>query len=269
MSGIAVWWDEAADGPTNMAADECLAAESLRRGSVVIRLYRWVSTTVSLGAFQRIAEARGCEAIADLPVVRRPSGGGAIVHGTDVTYAAAVPKSHPWGTTPQALYDAMHGAMAEVLRRRGVAARLVAEPRSREPAGPAAESEPFFCFHRRSVGDLVVDTTPGASGATDLKLMGSAQRRLAAAVLQHGSLLLSRNRDIGPQGSQPGLADLAGGTWAGGDGWQDAVHEWLHRVAASLGLRLHGHPTSFLASDPPGLPENREKFAAERWTSRR
>ena len=92
-----VWWDGPADAFLNMAADEALAAESLRHGGPVVRFYGWQPTSVSLGAFQRLADARQVAAIAGTRLVRRPSGGGAIVHGSDLTYAAAVPKGHSWG----------------------------------------------------------------------------------------------------------------------------------------------------------------------------
>jgi hypothetical protein len=59
---LPVWWDAAADGPTNMAADERLAEEAERRGGLVIRLYSWDQPTVSLGGFQRLDDARGCAA---------------------------------------------------------------------------------------------------------------------------------------------------------------------------------------------------------------
>jgi lipoate-protein ligase A len=261
VTGIAVWRDGAADGPTNMAADECLAAESVRRGGLVIRLYRWETTTVSLGAFQPIAAARACEAIAGLPLVRRPSGGGAIVHGSDFTYAAAIPKRHRWGSTPQALYDAVHGAMIESLRSCGVETRL-AEP------DPAAETE-FFCFDRRSGGDLIAGHPDPDDKPRSVKLMGSAQRRLADAVLQHGSLLLVSNPDVGPAARHASLADLSG---AGGilpAGWSACVDEWLGRIAAALGQQIEEQAGAFLRRGLPGLPVGRERFAASRWTNRR
>lgn len=261
MSGIAVWRDGPADGATNMAADECLAAEAVSRGGLVIRLYRWKTTTISLGAFQPIVAARDCAAIAGMPLVRRPSGGGAIVHGSDFTYAAAVPKWHAWGATPQVLYDAFHGAMVATLRAWGVETRLA-------EADPAVEGQ-FFCFDRRAGGDLLADhPTPGAESPT-IKLMGSAQRRLAEAVLQHGSLLLTPNPDVGAAARHSALANLAGATPMGADGWPAWTDAWLERVAMAAGEPLADQPNSFLKTAPHGLAAGRERFAAERWTQRR
>lgn len=261
MTAIAVWLDGPADAATNMAADECLAAAALERGGLVVRLYGWTSTTISLGAFQTIAEARGCDSITGLPLVRRPSGGGAIVHGSDLTYAAAVPKAHPWGTAPQRFYDALHHALVEVLRRRGVPARLAVPDRSAETS--------FFCFSRRAGGDVVADIEARDGGRPDVKLMGSAQRRLSAAVLQHGSFLLQTNRDVGPAGRHAGLRDLPGTDWVDEDGWRTTIDDWLERLAESLGRSLDRQPGSFLSTQPPGFAAAREHFAGAQWTARR
>lgn len=261
MTAIAVWQDGPADAASNMAADECLATAALERGGLVMRLYGWTSTAISLGAFQAIAEARECGSIAGLPLVRRPSGGGAIVHGSDLTYAAAVPKEHPWGASPQAFYDALHEALVEVLRRRGVAARLATPDRSAEAS--------FFCFSRRAGGDVVADVHASPGGRPDVKMMGSAQRRLAAAVLQHGSFLLGSNGDVGPAGRHPGLRDLPGTDWADEAGCGTAIDEWLERVAESLGQRVDRQPGPFLATAFPGFTAARGHFAEARWTNRR
>jgi lipoate-protein ligase A len=261
MSGIAVWRDGPADGATNMAADECLAAEAVRRGELVIRLYRWEKTTVSLGAFQPIAAARDCAAIGGVPLVRRPSGGGAIVHGSDFTYAAAVPKRHVWGASPQVFYDAFHTAMVATLRALGVETRL-------GEADPAAE-ERFFCFDRRAGGDLIATQPASGDESPTSKLMGSAQRRLAEAVLQHGSLLLTPNPDVGRAARHRGLADLAAAVELGVDGWPVWTEAWLERLAVALGEPLNPQPGSFLETDPPGLAAGRERLASQRWTCRR
>lgn len=261
MSGIAVWRDGAADGPTNMAADECLAAAALQRGGLVIRLYEWEGTTVSLGAFQPFAAAQECNAIAGVPLVRRPSGGGAIIHGSDMTYAAAIPKGHPWGATPEALYEALHGAMIETLRSHGIEARL-AEP------DPQTDAE-FLCFDRRAGGDLVVDPPSAAASPRGIKLMGSAQRRLASVVLQHGSLLLRSNRGVGEAARHPSLADLPGAAWAANNGCWGGVDEWLERIAAELGERVEEQSTPFCAMNSPDLAAARARYAAMRWTQRR
>jgi lipoate-protein ligase A len=258
---LPVWWDAAADGPTNMAADERLAEEADRRGGLVIRLYSWNQPTVSLGGFQRLEDARGCAAIAGLPIVRRPSGGGAIVHGTDLTYAAAVPRSHRWGVAPQTLYDAMHGAMVEVLLEAGFAARLHV-PSAADPPGDA-----LLCFSRRAPGDLVVQVPRAAAGPSDPKVMGSAQRRLGTTVLQHGSLLVRSCTAVAAAARHPGLDEVrAGGPTCSAESIAD---QWTVRLAEALGIVRERQAEGFASSHQAEVAARAERFRDDRWTGRR
>lgn len=257
-----VWRDEPADGPCNMAADELLAAEALKRGAMCMRLYGWQATTVSLGGFQRGADARAEPSIAGVSLVRRPSGGGAIVHGSDLTYAAAVPKTHPWGGRPQLLYDALHEAMRRALAECGVEASLWRP--SESPATPGS-GEAFFCFDRRSSGDLVVHGRDPTDGRGH-KVMGSAQRRLAATVLQHGSLLVRRNPDVPTAASHPGLADLAEGGFPV-TAARALVANWLAAIAETPGMEIREESGRF--KDEGSVRDRAKEFAADRWTWRR
>ena len=267
-NSVPVWWDEQAAGATNMGADEALVAEAVARGILLVRLYGWQPAAVSLGAFQRLDDARQCSGIASLPVVRRPSGGGAIIHGSDLTYAAAVPKHHPWGSSPQRLYDAFHGAMVKALADWKIVASL--HPAG-GPAAPAAASDqdPFLCFDRRAVGDVVMpDRRAGRERAAPVKVMGSAQRRLEGAVLQHGSLLLTANAAASGSAQHPGIQELAG------DGVEipairDLVSRWLELVATSLGARVAVQTGSFAGAARSEVDRLAERFGQVRWTARR
>jgi len=256
-TGLVAWWDEPASGPENMAADEVLAAEAVRLGRPLVRLYGWATTTFSLGAFQRFADAAAAEAVATLPLVRRPSGGGGIVHGSDLTYAVAVPREHPWGGEPQVLYDAFHEALVAELGHRGVAARL-------HPGRPpeADDEARLFCFDRRARGDLVVPG-PAPDGH---KILGSAQRRLKAAVLQHGSLLLAAPRGVAQAAAHPGLTDLFPAAAADG---RDLATAWLALVAGAAGLRLEFAPAHFRSLHPAAIAATAERFADPAWLRRR
>ncbi|MEO1992852.1 MAG: hypothetical protein ABGW78_13015 [Pirellulales bacterium] len=260
-SVITLYRDGPADGPENMAADECLANEAVRRAGLVIRLYSWKTTTVSLGAFQASHDAHECSALKNLPLVRRPSGGGAIVHGSDVTYAAAIPRHHPWAAQPQLLYDAFHGAMVESLKARGIRARLA--------FGETAAEEHFFCFDRRSSGDLVVDLEGDALVSRGTKVMGSAQRRRATAVLQHGSLLIHSNKAVGLSGRHAGLCDLQeSGVQAPAD--VDAcICTWLHGLSSMLHAKIDEQSHAFIDTEPLGFEDNLRRFGHARWTLRR
>ena len=274
---LTVWWDDAADGATNMAADESLAAEAERTGGLLVRVYGWTRTTVSLGAFQRLDDARRIPELAGIPLVRRPSGGGAIVHGSDLTYAAAVPKLHAFGTSPQAFYDALHAAMADVVTGCGLTVR----PYAAGDEGPAVADgeEPFFCFDRRSPGDLVAALSNAASsGAAEgnaaegnaaegrpPKLMGSAQRRLAGVVLQHGSLLVRPNTDVTGAARHRSVEELCARPLPPP---LDLARTWVRRIAASLG----GAPTergSFVGGRAVDVDARASRFRDDRWTARR
>jgi lipoyl(octanoyl) transferase len=284
---VIAWWDPPADGATNMALDEALAAEAARWDRVLVRISTWSEPTLSLGAFQAIAEARAHRALAGLRIVRRPSGGGAILHGSDVTLSVAVPRLHPCGGTPQRLYDAVHEALVAELSACGVEAGLSAGgaragsdrvdpapgPAAPPAAGPAAEG-PLLCFDRRAVGDVVMPVPDGRSGS-DAKILGSAQRRLRGAVLQHGSLLLAANRLVPEESRHPGLEELhqsgrSGGGWAwGSPAGRRLVQGWLTRLADTLGEGLETPAGRFVPSPEAGYEEGLTRFQQDSWNARR
>lgn len=164
-----------APGPWNMGADEALLA-SAGRGRPALRLYAWDGPWLSLGYAQRLAGDR-LEACRDagVGVVRRTTGGGAVLHGADFTYAIAAPEAClPAGLRPT--YAAIAGGLVAGLRSLGVAAE-------RSPAG--SEPRPgrvYDCFAVPAGDEICV---------AGRKLVGSAQRRVGGGVLQHGSIRLA------------------------------------------------------------------------------
>ncbi|HEX5444407.1 MAG TPA: biotin/lipoate A/B protein ligase family protein [Pirellulales bacterium] len=182
--------DKPADGAWNMAVDEVLLARAAEHGDWTLRLYQWREATVSLGYFQRVAERDGHVPSRPCPLVRRASGGGAIVHDREITYSLAAPA----GRSPDAgrrLYRQVHAAVVDVLARLGACAKLC-------DAAPQHGDEPFLCFQRHTAGDVLLG---------DAKIAGSAQRRRHDAVLQHGSLLLGAS-PAAPE--LPGVESLTG-----------------------------------------------------------
>ena len=162
----------AADGPHNMAADEALLETALN-GIASFRCYTWSEPTLSLGYFQQAAARRQDRLLSQLPLVRRPTGGGAIVHHFELTYALALPAGSVWqGKEPW--LERMHALIAAALQAQGVPARL-------QPHAVQAAEQPL-CFRQLTPGDVMVQTA---------KVVGSAQRRRKGALLQHGSILLS------------------------------------------------------------------------------
>ncbi len=198
-------FDNPLPGPVNMGRDEALLeAVERRTAPPTLRCYQWSASTVSLGYFQRFDEIADANVPRDMPVVRRTTGGGAILHDRELTYALALPRSHPAvQNAPNRLYDVVHDAIAAALLRWGIRARprgpCASHANDRGPTGPptcptprrrrARRDEPFICFARRHPVDLLV----GAH-----KLAGSAQRRTNRAILQHGSIILEPSHAAQP-----------------------------------------------------------------------
>ncbi len=170
--------DPPASGAWNMAVDEVLLETAAASGHATLRFYRWSEPTLSLGYFQEYADRFQHPASRQSAVVRRLTGGGAILHDHELTYSLTAPAGHPWVRERDRLYATLHTALIDALATLGVFAALC------KPAAPRpAKGEPLLCFQRRALGDVLVG---------DTKVAGSAQRRRRGAVLQHGSVLLAR-----------------------------------------------------------------------------
>jgi lipoate-protein ligase A len=181
-----------ARGAWNMAVDETLWQGIQVRSAACLRLYRWSEPTVSLGYFQKHSDRNMHLPSLSCAVVRRLTGGGAILHDAELTYSIVLPGTHPLAVHRDELYRAVHSSLIEALQRLGVSARLCDAADK-----TATDREPFLCFQRRSPGDVLLGRA---------KICGSAQRRRKGAVLQHGSLLW-RASPAAPE--LPGVADLA------------------------------------------------------------
>lgn len=180
-------------GAWNMAVDAALMESAERTGQATLRFYRWDEPTLSLGYFQNHASRSEHAASIEAPLVRRSTGGGAIVHDLELTYSLTAPVTHPLAADATAMYRLLHGTLIEALAQWRVTATLCEQSLDLRPS-----EEPFLCFQRRSVGDVL------CQGA---KVAGSAQRRKRGAVLQHGSVLL-RQSAAAPE--LMGLVDLTG-----------------------------------------------------------
>lgn len=173
-----------------MAVDELLLEQAVDSGACALRWYRWDRPTISLGHFQDPRHVAELPVMAALPIVRRLSGGGAIIHDCELTYSCGVPASHPLAQAPRELYTLVHEAIIGVLKPFGVAVQFRGEPDS-------SRASEFLCFGRGDSFDVVVGPH---------KVLGSAQRRRKGAILQHGSLVIGRST-FAPQ--FPGINDLS------------------------------------------------------------
>ena len=184
--------DGPADGAWQMAVDEVLLDSAAASGRMTLRFYDWSEPTLSLGYFQDYAEREAHAPSRQCPLVRRQTGGGAIVHDRELTYSLAVPAAYPLAGDPESLYTAMHEALIRAMSGFGLAAERCQERQVR-----AGGRQPFLCLQRRAAGDVLV---------SGVKVCGSAQRRRRGAILQHGSLLLARS-ERAPE--LPGVFELS------------------------------------------------------------
>ena len=168
------------DGPANMARDEALLkAIGESATAPTLRLYEWNAPTISLGYFQKYADYLALPPPGgDLPVVRRLTGGGAILHDLELTYSLTLPTGHELlRGGPNHLYELAHDAVIASL---GELELQTARCGHTDDSGAARG--PFFCFARRHCYDVLL------GGG---KIAGSAQRRTRHAVMQHGSIILA------------------------------------------------------------------------------
>lgn len=237
--------DAPAAGSWNMALDEALLVSATDRAT--LRFYTWEAPTLSLGYFQSHAERATHRASHSCAMVRRATGGGAIVHDRELTYSFVAPIGDRLSADVGALYDEFHETLVETLADWKVPARLC-----EGPAKHPAEAEPFLCFQRRSPGDVICGK---------YKITGSAQRRHRGAVLQHGSILLSQS-EFAPE--LPGIAELTGTSIPPAD----LIAAWSPRLAKRLEMELVLSLISAeLATSARRIEA--EKFAAIAWTERR
>ena len=230
-----------------MAVDEALLVRANDAGQMTLRFYQWEPATVSLGYFQQQESRQTHAASGACPLVRRATGGGAIVHDRELTYSLVLPSGNRWARSNQQVYDLVHEILVRSLSDWQIEASLVPEKIDRRP-------EPFLCFQRRAAGDVVVDQQ---------KICGSAQRRIDQAILQHGSILLERS-PAAPE--LPGLNDL---------GASPAIElaELQARLTQSIGLELAAGECVLDELQPDELEmaatTEREKFAHDRWNLKR
>jgi len=163
-------------GADNMALDEALLARARGRPEFVMRVYAWAEPTLSIGRNQRaIGVYGGASNSRQVPLVRRLTGGRAVLHHREVTYSVTGPADR--GDTLRASYATINQILLAALHRLGVAATLAA--RARQERFPPPASAP--CFELPAPGEIVVG---------EHKLVGSAQLREHGAFLQHGSILI-------------------------------------------------------------------------------
>lgn len=289
-------------GVENMALDQHMLEVAAAQQCLLLRVYRWSEPTLSLGYFQPYVQRLTHSASADLPVVRRATGGGAIVHHYDWTYSIAAPAQVLSGRPQRSandqsssqpsnqvgrqqsqtrsalgaslpLYDCLHDAVVQWLGNQGIVARkwspqcAAAEPDATAPVAGSKQATDmqrrFLCFERRNCGDVVWEAH---------KVMGSAQRRGDGAVLQHGSLLLASSpyapslQGLSPTGERTSQS-LLGGNTPSTDLLESFFDHLCTAVSLATGVSLR-HTTSLEQTPCQWQWPSPTRFAEADWTHR-
>lgn len=168
-----------------MALDEALMARARRTGETVLRVYGWARPTLSLGRHQRAAGQYRQTALAErgIGVVRRPTGGRALLHHREITYSVTAPCDAAGALLDE--YARINALLCHALGALGVPVTVAT------PVHRAVPPSPSPCFAEPARGELTVEGR---------KLVGSAQWRDRGALLQHGSILVDDD--------QSSIADL-------------------------------------------------------------
>jgi lipoyl(octanoyl) transferase len=228
-------------GACNMALDMQQLEDAARTARATLRLYRWSPSCLSFGRnepalarYDRAAiEQRGWD------VVRRPTGGRAVWHEDEVTYAVAAPVA-AFGSLQQS-YCTIHERLAAALRTLGASAQLARK--NGRPAGLGAGA----CFASPAGGEITVHGR---------KVVGSAQVRLGSAFLQHGSILLGGSQEnIQAVSRQPSaissatsLSQALGRTVTFDEVADAIVSTWMPALTPAVPYRPV--PSSTVFSDP-------------------
>lgn len=236
-------------GARNMALDEALMA-SAREGVITLRFYGWSPHCLSFGRNQVARDRYDPDAAKErgIDIVRRPTGGRAVLHDREITYSVTAPAGL-WGGLRECYGRINHG-LARGLAGLGVpldSMGSVGRPAGRDgPPPPLARA----CFR---------DPLPGELTSGGRKLVGSAQWRVGGALLQHGSILTHDDQArvdellLAPSSPEPR-------PWGA-----CSIHELLGSVPSReelLGALAAGFAEEFELRLEPDEPDSREELAA-------
>lgn len=237
-----------------MATDAAMLDYSRRTGEAVARVYGWATPTVSFGVHQTARGVYDPHLIAadGYDVVRRPTGGRALLHHREITYAMTAPAAADAPRREACRW--MNDLIAGVLQRLGVP--VAPSPRLARATAPGAAP----CFDAPAEGELAVG---------DRKLVGSAQLHRDGAVLQHGSILLDNDQPrllrylLVPARPVPPAATLREVL-----GRAPGISEFSELLAAELSDRSGAEPAPISLRDlgPDVFKRELSHFADPAWT---
>lgn len=170
-------------GSLNMAVDEYLLQSLEKDSQTYLRFYQWEKPTVSLGYSQnieKVANVKYCRRNG-IDIVRRITGGKLVLHHQEITYSVCSSDNKTFPPTLSESYRFISEALIHGLKKMGIDAYLASEA----PASYAKGNLPCFSYPARN--EIEVDGK---------KIVGSAQKRLGAHFIQHGSIPVEDNGDL-------------------------------------------------------------------------
>lgn len=174
-------------GAYNMAIDEeLLARAQAGETTPMLRLYTWHPPAVSIGRFQKLATAVDAGACRrqGIDIIRRVTGGRAVLHNRELTYSIIARTDDPvFPRNVHGTYKIIAAGLLQGLRNLGIPAEMVSRS-DRNAILVKKDTKDAACFSSPSWHEILVH---------DRKIIGSAQRRLTGAFLQHGSILLDHD----------------------------------------------------------------------------
>ena len=239
-----------------MAMDQALLDLAAGEGRAFLRLYRWAPSCLSFGRNEPALRRYDRAAITrlGLDTVRRPTGGRAVWHADELTYAVAAPAA-TFGSLPDA-YRRIHETLAAALRALGFGASLAGTP------ARGAGVDAGACFASPAGGEVMIGGR---------KAVGSAQLREGGAFLQHGSILLGGSQRVVTEvtrGAPPPDASISLGESRGSVVTFDEVARAVAGAAREWPGAGEAAPAE-LIGDAGTLILDAERFRDDRWTWRR
>ncbi len=226
------WRSGPAGAARNMAWDEVALESAAPHDPPLLRFYRWDGQAATYGRFQRREQVSLLTSLR--PLVRRPTGGGLVLHRGDWTYSLLLPSSHPWCRlrAPES-YRRLHQWIGRSLRSLDIDVSLAGEP---------VEEGPGRCFAGAERDDLIHQGR---------KVAGASQRRSRRGLLIQGSLQLPGEAAPLRERWEEALLATAGAAWSGYE--PDAERIRLVEERERSQNRVAQGPPRGYAEGPPGL----------------
>lgn len=240
-----------------MAIDEAIS-EAVRQklAPPTLRIYRWSRPSLSIGLFQKISDVNTdyCSRM-DYPVVRRLTGGRAILHNAELTYSfSARTGSPPFSNNLHENYSVISNAILLGLNDCGIKADIsFKRKRNSGQRNPA-------CFKAVSYGEITINGKKG---------IGSAQKRYSNGFMQHGSILIDFDanelRNVLEDGNKNDYSDIASlSDHKNNIDFDDLSNSLKKGFEKSLGIKLiSDNPTKFELSLAKELEE--KKYSTRDW----